>query len=300
MTARQFFRIVEIRTKIISMATFICASLYAVYDSGSWSWLRFLLMAVAVLCVDMGTTGFNSYYDYINGTDNKHYNLEKDKVLVHDGVNPLAALIISLGLFGCAAILGLMLASMTSWYLILAGGACMLVGYAYTGGPFPISRTPFGELFAGLFLGTILFLITYFVISESVTLAAALASIPLLLLIAMILSINNACDHDADIIAGRNTVAIFLGKRINKWVLRTQLIIGYASVPILVVFSIFPYTVVPFFSIASIVAVKEFITMEKRGFSLETKGPSMGGISKIFLSLVFSMILGLALALLLL
>ena len=194
-----------LRTKIISMGTFATGTLFALYTEGRLSLPILFLMAFATLFVDMGTTGFNSYFDYRNGTDTKEANCEDDKVLVYQGVSPLLALLVSLLLFASAGVLGLVLAYMTSWKLLVVGGICMLVGFAYTGGPFPISRTPFGELFAGFFLGTTLFLISFFVQTGTVTREALLASIPSLILIGMILSVNNSCDRMSDALAGRKT-----------------------------------------------------------------------------------------------
>ncbi len=39
----------------------------------------------------------------------------------------------------------------------------MAVGYLYTGGPFPISWTPFGELFSGVFMGMFIIVIAFFI-----------------------------------------------------------------------------------------------------------------------------------------
>jgi 1,4-dihydroxy-2-naphthoate octaprenyltransferase len=89
-----------------------------------------LVMGLATLLVDMGTTGFNTFFDYWRGTDNIVHTKEQEKVLVHEGVSPFMALLVSLVLFGVAALLGLYLAWMTSWKLILVGGACMLVAFS--------------------------------------------------------------------------------------------------------------------------------------------------------------------------
>ena len=37
----------------------------------------------------------------------------------------------------------------------------MAIGYLYTGGPIPISWTPFGELFSGLFMGMIIIVLSF-------------------------------------------------------------------------------------------------------------------------------------------
>ncbi|HHU89285.1 MAG TPA: UbiA family prenyltransferase [Spirochaetales bacterium] len=279
----QFNRIVEIRTKIISMGTFLTGSLFALATAQSWSWSRFLVMLLAVLFVDMGTTGFNSYFDFINGTDRAQYNLEKDKVLVHEGVSPSLALLISVTLFILAAILGLLLAHWTSYWLIPIGGVSMMVGFLYTGGPYPISRTPFGELFAGGFLGSLLFVLSYYVQTLTFKWSAIVVSLPLLLLIGEILMVNNSCDRIADEIAGRRTLAILLGEQKSVIASRSILLGALLIQLLLPLLGLIPMVTLPFTIGGALLALPIWIKMEKRGFSLETKGISMGGISKIYL-----------------
>lgn len=279
----QFNRIVEIRTKIISMGTFLTGSLFALATTQSWSWSRFLVMLLAVLFVDMGTTGFNSYFDFINGTDRAQYNLEKDKVLVHEGVSPSLALLISVTLFILAAILGLLLAHWTSYWLIPIGGVSMMVGFLYTGGPYPISRTPFGELFAGGFLGSLLFVLSYYVQTLTFKWSAIVVSLPLLLLIGEILMVNNSCDHMADKIAGRRTLAILLGEQKSVIASRSILLGALLIQLLLPLLGLIPMVTLFFTIGGALLALPIWVKMEKRGFSLETKGISMGGISKIYL-----------------
>ena len=298
MTITQFNRIVEIRTKIISMGTFLCGSLYAVALTGIWSWDRFIVMAFAVLFVDMGTTGFNSYFDFISGTDTAELNFERDKVLVHEGVSPFFALGISLALFGAAGVLGLLLAWWTSFFLVVVGAICMGVGFLYTGGPYPISRTPFGELFAGGFLGTILFSISYYVQTEMVNLRTIVVSLPLLLLIGMILTVNNTCDREADTAAGRRTLSILVSERIILMIMRSTLIVAYTLPILYTIAGLLPWTMIPCMMMTGLPAWKTYRAMEIRGFSLKTKGASMGSVSKLFLLYCVSFCVGLLLSML--
>ncbi len=265
------------------MGTFLSGSLFALATTQSWSWPRFLVMLLAVLFVDMGTTGLNSYFDFINGTDRAQYNLEKDKVLVHEGVSPSLALLISVTLFILAAILGLLLAHWTSYWLIPIGGVSMMVGFLYTGGPYPISRTPFGELFAGGFLGSLLFVLSYYVQTLTFKWSAIVVSLPLLLLIGEILMVNNSCDRIADEIAGRRTLAILLGEQ-KSVIASRSILLGALLVQLLLpLLGLIPMVTLPFTIGGALLALPIWIKMEKRGFSLETKGISMGGISKIYL-----------------
>lgn len=298
MKLKQFNAVVEIRTKIISMGTFLSATLFAVVDKGQWSTYKFILMILAVLCVDMGTTGFNSYFDYINGTDNKKFNKEESKVLVHEKVDPKLALLVSSFLFLCAAFLGFIIALKTSLYLIIVGAISMSIGYFYTGGPLPISRTPFGELFAGGFLGTILFAISYYVQTLSFDLKTIVVSLPHLIVIGMILTVNNTCDRKSDVIAGRKTLAILLSEKAIIMVMALQLHATFLLATIYSLTNLIPRPLLFFIPIAYILSLVIFKNMKKAGFSLETKDSSMKEISKIFLLYCLAFILGMGTTLL--
>ena len=298
MTLQQFNRIIEIRTKIISIGTFLSGTIYTLILPNEFSYTRFFIMMAAVLCVDMGTTGFNSYFDFKNGTDTAELNYEKDKVLIHEGVPPLLALGISLTLFFIAAILGLILAFLTNFTLIIVGAICMGVGFVYTGGPYPISRTPFGELFAGGFLGIVLFLISFYVQSLAITWNSFLVSIPLLFLIGMILTINNTCDKVSDIKAGRKTLSIILSEKANTRLIYSEFYGSFLYAIVLGVTPILPIHVSFTLMIALFFAHKEFKKMIHEGFSLYTKGPSMGHVSKLFLFYVVGFCIGIIASLL--
>lgn len=281
MTLKQFFRIVEIRTKVISISTFSLATLYSVFSTGSFPPFRFALMLVAVLCVDMGTTAFNSFYDYVRGVDNRKFNAETDKVILHEGVPARRALEVSLVLFGIAVGLGVVISMMTSWAVALAGSVSMLIGYLYNGSRYPISRTPFGELAAGGFLGSVLFLITVYVLSGSLDTWAVLASIPSTLLIGSVLTVNNTCDLDGDSEAGRKTLSILLGRSGGEVVIYALGSLAYGLVALLSVFRVLPLlTVVPMF-FAGYFSLREYRKMHGRGYSHSTKGPSMGAIMRV-------------------
>ena len=275
--------IVEIRTKIISMGTFLCASIYALSVQGSLDILTFVVMGFATLFVDMGTTGFNTFFDYWRGTDNATYTKEEDKVLVHQEVSALSALLVSLVLYGLAALLGLYLAWMTSWYLILVGGACMLVGFFYTGGSYPISRTPFGELCAGLFLGTVLFLITLFVQDVLLTLQEAVVTLPFLLLIAMILSVNNGCDLVGDTASGRKTLSIMLGKRKAFTLIAGEGIAAYVLSYALVVLGFYPITLALCLVPTLVLFCIALARVKREGLDAEHKSEHMRFASKSYL-----------------
>jgi 1,4-dihydroxy-2-naphthoate octaprenyltransferase len=68
LTLTDLARIVELRTKIVSMSSLAIGTLWAA-AGGAFSWATFALMLAATLCVDLATAGFNSYYDFRGGVD---------------------------------------------------------------------------------------------------------------------------------------------------------------------------------------------------------------------------------------
>jgi len=287
MFLRQFLRIVEIRTKIVSVSTFSIATLFTVYRTGEFSWLLFGLMAAAVLCVDMGTTAFNTFFDYDRGVDSLRHNRESDKVLVHEQTAPGVALLISLGLFFVAAVLGMVVTFLSGWFFFVAGAMGLLVGFFYNGGSLPISHTPVGEFYAGGFLGTVLFLSVYYAYTTSLTVTALAASVPSLLMIASILTVNNNCDRVGDRSAGRCTLAILLGPRVAPFLIYALGTACYAVMVWLSATGVIPRPGMAISGAGWLLSVPLYIRMQRRGYSHETKGASMKGILGVFLLYTF-------------
>lgn len=282
MTLYQFARIVEIRTKIVSVSAYLIGTLLATYQTGEFDLLVGVVMLLAVLAVDMGTTGFNSFFDYYRGVDSHETNRESDKVLVHQGVPPGVALLLSLGLFALAMPLGIALAVLVGWELIPIGALCMAVGYLYNGGPLPISRTPLGELVAGGFLGSVLVLLAFYVQRDSLNTQAFLVSLPSLFLVASILTVNNTCDIKGDTQAGRRTLSILLGPKIAPWLVYLLGAAGFLLTGYNAYRGFLPDWSGYLGLLCAPLVILEYRRMHRRGYSHETKGPSMGSISKVF------------------
>ena len=285
---RIFLNIVEIRTKAVSIAVFVFVSLSAAVllksEYQAFPWVNWWLMLAATLAVDMGTTGFNNYFDFLHGVDRRENNFEAEKVLLHRGVSPARAFYAASILFLTAVVLGLIIAVRTSWVIAPIGAVCMLAGFFYSAGPKPISDTPLGEFFAGAFLGLMLFCISWFVLTGSFSIQPVFYSLPLSLMISGILTVNNNCDMDNDRNAGRKTITVLAGRRTGIILLYVE----YAAAMVLLLLMQFVFGIYPegmIFITAAIIAVMilMFFRMHKRGFSALTKGASMNSILKIYL-----------------
>lgn len=296
-TFTQFLRIVEIRTKTVSLSGFAIGASYTWYQYDTISIPVLIVYLAAVLAVDMATTGFNTFFDFYSGVDRRGTNREADKVLVHQGVAAGPALLISLGLYAVAMVLGIILAFIATPWVIPIGAASMLVGFLYNAGPLPISRTPVGDLFAGGFLGWLLVTLSVFVLApDTMTATDLVVGVPSLLMVASILTVNNTCDIVGDTEAGRRTLSILVGRRWAELII--YLLGGGAQVTvlILVVVGVFPRITVVTTLIAAGLSLGTYRRMHRQGFSHATKGPSMGAISRIFVYYSLGVVVPLALS----
>ena len=161
--------------------------------------------------IQAATNLFNEYYDYKHGLDK----IDSEGIsgsIVKGNLSPREVMIGALVLYALAFILGLILTFMTSLYVLLVGLVCMLAGYFYTGGKYPIAYSPFGEIVSGFFMGIIIISLSFYFQTGYVNADIIVVSLPLFIMIGAILLANNIRDLDNDKESGRRTYAILVGR----------------------------------------------------------------------------------------
>lgn len=189
----------------------------------------FLAMLIACLLIQAATNMFNEYYDFKKGLDD-HTSVGIGGVIVRNGMSPKLVMNIAIAFYIIAALLGIFLAFHSSFWIIPIGVVCMAIGYLYTGGPMPISWTPFGELFSGVFMGMIIILLAFFIQTGNVQGLIIWLSIPIVITIGLINMANNIRDRVKDKASGRKTLPILLGKRASVIFMATMYVVAYALV----------------------------------------------------------------------
>lgn len=221
-----WWRLLRPHTLTASFVPVIIGSVYALGFTEHFRFSLFLAMLIASMAIQAGTNLFNEYYDYKRGIDTAE-SVGIAGAIVHDGASPSFVLNCALACYILAALLGIYICAHSSWLLILIGAFCMLVGYLYTGGPYPISASPFGEVFAGGFLGTGVICISFFLQTHTVTWQCVLISVPTLILIGLILTSNNLRDRVGDEQNGRKTLVILLGHQKSVKFMTVMLAVCY-------------------------------------------------------------------------
>ena len=192
--------------------------------------LRFVAAAVVALAIQVGTNYANDYSDGKRGTD------AADRVgpvrLVGSGLVPAAtvkrAAMVS---FGVAALAGLWLAAVTSWWLIALGAVCIAAGWLYTGGPRPYGYAGYGELFVFVFFGLVATIGSAFVQTGGLEPLAESAAVPVGLLATALLVVNNLRDIPSDRRAGKITLAVRVGDRRTRLLYVALMVLPFLMVP---------------------------------------------------------------------
>lgn len=214
---RVWWRMLRPFTLVASLMPVLGGTVLA-YTAGHFHAGRFLAFLLAAALIQSATNMFNEYFDYVRGLDTAaHVGIAG--TIVRDGIPARLVLALAWLFSGTAVALGLYISATSSWWVFLIGLLCIGVSFIYSGGPIPLSYTPFGELAAGFTMGPVMILLVYFTQALSLSTAALWIAQPLGLLIAAILLSNNIRDMEADRAGGRKTLAILLGRRTAVYVL---------------------------------------------------------------------------------
>ena len=208
---KEFFMCTRPHSYPASIAPVLFGATYALGYEIKFSILKFILFLLACLLIQAATNLFNEYYDYKHGLDK----IDSEGIsgsIVKGNLSPREVMVGALVLYALAFILGLILTFMTSLYVLLVGLVCMLAGYFYTGGKYPIAYSPFGEVVSGFFMGTIIISLSFYFQTGYVNTDIIVVSLPLFIMIGAILLANNIRDLDNDKESGRRTYAILVGR----------------------------------------------------------------------------------------
>ncbi len=210
-TWKIWWELIRPHTLTAAFVPVLLGTVIALLEDGV-NWLLFAAMMIASILIQAATNLFNEYYDFKRGLDTEE-SVGIGGGIVRHGMTPKLIMTLALGMYAIALILGIYICAASSWWLAAVGLVCMLVGYLYTGGPLPISYTPFGELFSGLFMGFLIILIAFFIQTGYVSSTAILIAIPSGILVGLINLSNNLRDHDGDKAHGRKTMPVVMGRK---------------------------------------------------------------------------------------
>ena len=204
----------EIRPEflLLSVALVLLGSAIS-WHEGYFNWLKFLLTTLGLLLAHTSVNVLNDYYDFKSGID---LNTTKTAfsggsgILTKGILKPKSAYRFGICCLMAAFSIGIYLTYASGWQLLplvfLGGG----IIYFYTP---HLTKWLIGEFFAGLGLGTLPVMGTYFIQTGRYSIEAFIASLAPGLLTANLLLLNEFPDYEADKKGGRYHLVIALGRR---------------------------------------------------------------------------------------
>lgn len=188
---------------------------------------RALLALVVSLALQVGVNYANDYSDGIRGTDSDR--VGPTRITAAGLAKPAEVKRAAFISFAVAAFAGLLLASMTTWLLIIVGLISIAAAWGYTGGKNPYGYLGLGELFVFIFFGVVATVGAYFVQVEEISSEVIFASISMGAFACALLAINNIRDRALDQPAGKRTLAVRLGDKRSRIFFIALIALGYIS-----------------------------------------------------------------------
>ncbi len=178
----------------------------------AFEFFPYLLCLIVALSAQIASNIANDYFDHKSGKDTER-RIGFERLLSQGIVTPQAMLVaLAIAVTICATA-GLLLVWMKGWVLLLIGIATILGVFAYSSGPYPLSHHGYGDLAVVLFFGFVPVLGSYYAIAGM----PPLYLVPLALGIGMwesnILVVNNYRDYDEDMVSGKGTLVVRMGRR---------------------------------------------------------------------------------------
>jgi 1,4-dihydroxy-2-naphthoate octaprenyltransferase len=197
--------------------------------------LRFLAALAGAVFIQVGTNLSNDYSDARRGADTED-RLGPVRVTAGGLVPPRQVLVATYISFGAAVLVGIYLIAVAGWVLLAIGAASILAGVLYTGGPRPYGYEGLGELFVFLFFGLVAVTGSFYVQVKHLDWQAFALAVPVGLLAAAILVVNNVRDVDTDRRAGKRTLAVRLGRDRTRALFAAMIYLSYLLAPVTWVF----------------------------------------------------------------
>ena len=193
------------------------ASRYVTID-----WFYFVLTMLGGFFLHIGTNTSNDYFDHKSGTDEANYNYMVpfsggSRSIQMGLISAKGMLNLSIITFALSALIGIPLIMKAGINILYLGFIGFLSGLFYTAPPFRFaSRKGMGEFLIGLNFGPLMVAGSYLVQTGgdmTQIYDATLAGIPIGLLVAAIVYVNQFPDHDGDKATGKNNLVVVFGPK---------------------------------------------------------------------------------------
>lgn len=182
-----------------------------------------ILTLLGAVCIHLGLDMSNDYFDHLSGNDEINQELTPfsggSRVIQDGTLSANRVLVGALAFYLVGIAVGIYLSWTRGWTVLWIGLAGVFLAFFHNAPPINLYRLApgAGELAVFLGFGPATVLGAYYVQAQKLSLEALWISIPVGLLIAAVLYINEFPDHDADQAVGKKTLVVVLGRKRAVW-----------------------------------------------------------------------------------
>lgn len=215
---RTWFKATQPHSFIASLVGVALGTAIAWQRARSFDAAALLLTGIGVVCIHAATNMSNDSIDFKRGVDNLPPHLVSPftggaRVLPDAAVPFEAHRRVWIALFAVGGLVGLVLALTrpNGWILLVLGTIGGVIGIVYTLPPIALQYHGFGEPAVAIIFGPIVVVGAYVVQAGQLAWEPLIASIPLGLLVAAFLLVNEMPEHETDPRGGKRTIPARIG-----------------------------------------------------------------------------------------
>ncbi len=222
------------RTLSISATPVLVGSTLAWAEGAAPAWFLMLAALFCAVLIQVGTNLHNDAADFVGGNDRPD-RVGPLRVTAAGWASPGAVRRAAIFSFAMALVLGSFLVAVGGWPILIAGLASLLTGWSYSGGRYPISHTPLGEVFVLVFFGLVAVAGSHWLQLAAWSPKALLAGIVVGMPAAAVLLVNNYRDLEDDVRSCRRTLAALVGRKQSRRIYALLMLLPF---PILVLIAL--------------------------------------------------------------
>jgi 1,4-dihydroxy-2-naphthoate octaprenyltransferase len=210
----------EVRAPFLtaSILPVVLGTAVAWHETGAIEWGIFYLTLLGGVFLHIGANVANDFFDHKSGCDENNSSFVRpftggSRMIQRGLLTPKEVIIEAIIFFVAGSVIGFYLAATRGYPVLVLGMIGVFSGYFYTAPPLRLASHGAGEVLVGLNFGTLMTLGAYYVQAQQFSKGVIIASVPLAVLIAAVLYINEFQDAAADSAAGKKHLVVRLGKQ---------------------------------------------------------------------------------------
>lgn len=217
-------------------------------ESGRFDILTFFMVLIGVSLLHLASNMCNDYFDHVTKNDWLNKNPTPfsggSRVIQEGMIAPKRMLAASLACFAAGSLIGLWLNHRMGTNVILFLGIIgVFLGFFYTALPLKIGYRGIGEMVVGFCFGPLVVIGSYYAQAMRFSWTAFWASIPVGILVALILFINEFPDYEADKKVNKNTFVVLFGKERAIILFNIFLWLVYIIIAVCAIFRTLPWAI---------------------------------------------------------